>query len=109
MYKKVVQISVVLSLFLLGFSFVSGQDKATKMQSAKGELVSVDTTASLLTIKTADGQELQFQFNDQTEISGAQDEVAGLATSEGSQVSIEYRTEEGHNLAVRITVSPRAG
>lgn len=108
MLKKVTQISVVLSMFLLGLSFVAGQDEG-KTQRAQGELLSVDTTASLLTIKTEDGSKLEFQFNDQTEISGAQDEVAGLATSEGSQIAVEYKTEGGHNVALRITVSPRAG
>ena len=70
--------------------------------SASGELVKVDATAKTLTIK-ADGRDQQFSFNDQTKITGAQG-AAGLATMEGSQVTVMYGKDR---VASEIRVSPK--
>ena len=70
--------------------------------SASGELVKVDATAKTLTIK-ADGREQQFAFNEQTKITGAQG-AAGLATMEGSQVTVMYGKDR---TATEIRVAPK--
>jgi Cu/Ag efflux protein CusF len=70
--------------------------------SASGELVKVDATAKSLTIK-ADGRDEQFTFNDQTKITGAQG-AAGLATMEGSQVTVMYGKDR---VASEIRVTPK--
>jgi Cu/Ag efflux protein CusF len=70
--------------------------------SASGELVKVDATAKTLTIK-ADGRDQQFSFNEQTKITGAQG-AAGLATMEGSQVTVMYGKDR---TATEIRVSPK--
>ena len=45
-----------------------------------GDLVDVDTTAKTLAVKVADGSEVKFKYTDTTEITGAKDGAAGLAT-----------------------------
>jgi hypothetical protein len=70
--------------------------------SASGELVKVDATAKSLTIK-ADGRDQEFTFNDQTKITGAQG-AAGLATMEGSQVTVMYGKDR---VASEIRVTPK--
>jgi Cu/Ag efflux protein CusF len=70
--------------------------------SASGELVKVDATAKTLTIK-ASGKDEQFTFNDTTKITGAQG-AAGLATMEGSQVTVMYGKDR---VASEIRVAPK--
>ena len=50
------------------------------------------STAKTLTIK-ADGRDQEFAFTEQTKITGAQG-AAGLATMEGSQVTVMYTTKD---------------
>ena len=76
--------------------------QAAQPTSASGELVKVDATAKTLTIK-ADGRDQQFSFNDQTKITGAQN-AAGLATMEGSQVTVMYGKDR---TATEIRVTPK--
>jgi Cu/Ag efflux protein CusF len=70
--------------------------------SASGELVKVDATAKTLTIK-ADGRDQEFTFNEQTKITSAQG-AAGLATMEGSQVTVMYGKDR---VASEIRVTPK--
>ncbi len=77
---------------------------AARAAQAQGELVKVDADAKMITIKNAEGAELQFAFNDKTEVVGAQDGVAGLATKAGTKVTVEYTEEGGAKTAARIAV-----
>ena len=70
--------------------------------SASGELVKVDATAKSVTIK-AGGKDELFTFNDSTKITGAQG-AAGLATMEGSQVTVMYGKDR---VASEIRVTPK--
>ncbi len=80
-------------------------DKAT--QKVEGELLSVDDAAKSLTVKTADGQEVKIAYTDQTEISGAKDQAAGLATATGSKVSITVTGEGEARTATKIKITPK--
>ena len=79
---------VGLPLTAAGQAPPAGEPPAAQAQasSASGELVKVDATAKSITVK-ASGKDEQFTFNDQTKITGAQG-AAGLATMEGSQVTV---------------------
>ena len=77
-------------------------DQAAQATSASGELVKVDATAKTVTVK-ASGKDEQFTFNDQTKITGAQG-AAGLATMEGSQVTVMYGKDR---VASEIRVTPK--
>lgn len=81
------------------------EQSAARASRAQGELVKVDADAKMITIKNAEGAELQFAFNDKTEVSGEQGGVAGLATKAGTKVTVEYTEEGGAKLATRIAVS----
>jgi Cu/Ag efflux protein CusF len=76
--------------------------QAAQATSASGELVKVDATAKTLTVK-ADGRDQEFTFNDQTKITGAPN-AAGLATMEGSQVTVMYGKDR---VASEIRVTPK--
>jgi Cu/Ag efflux protein CusF len=99
---------------IVGVPLVAGAAQAQQPQqaaqpveasSASGELTKVDVTAKTVTIK-ADGRDQQFAFNDDTKITGASG-AAGLATMEGSQVTVMYTTKDGAQTATEIRVTPK--
>ena len=74
--------------------------------TASGELTDVDAKASTITVKTAT-DEMKFRFDDSTKVTGAQKAVAGLATSKGSQVTVQYKKDGANNIATMINVSEK--
>ena len=69
-----------------------------------GELSRVNPDAKTIGVKTANGVEMVFQYNDTTMVSGAEKSVAGLATMSGAQVTVTYKAEGSNNVATRIEV-----
>jgi len=115
--KKINLLTAVPLFVLLLVSFVPGgfaQDQQTphqhdsqqmsQDQSISGELKSVDPDAKQITITTADGSDVQFVYNDQTQCTGAQDTVEGLSANSGSKLTVYYRDENQQKVATRIEV-----
>jgi len=75
-----------------------------KAQIVEGELVKVDAAAKTLSVKTTKG-EMEFRYNDQTQISGAEGGVEGLATQSGAPVKVHFDTAS--KTATRIEVGKR--
>ncbi len=75
----------------------------------RGELVSVDATAKSLTVKTADNTEVKFLYDDKTEIAGAKDGAAGLATMTSGRVTVHFieDAQAKTKLATRVIVEPK--
>jgi len=70
---------------------------------ASGELVKVDTAAKTISIKTEQGGDMKFNYNDATKVVGA-DGVAGPATTSGTKVVVKYRTQGQMLVATEIEV-----
>lgn len=86
------------------------QYKASDKMSSKkleGELLSVDDATKTLSIRTKDGSEVKVAYNEQTQISGATDQAAGLATAAGSKVKVEFSGEGEARTATKITVEAK--
>ena len=80
---------------------------ADHAQKMTGELLSVDPTTKMLTIKSEDGRESKFSYTDQTVISGVKEQAAGLATAAGSKVTVEYTGSGDSMVATKIKVQPK--
>ena len=76
--------------------------------TATGELVSIDAKESTMKVKTATG-EVTIKYDDDTKVSGASRNTAGLATMSGSQVTVRYKKDGATNVASNIEVKPAAG
>jgi hypothetical protein len=76
--------------------------------TATGELVSIDAKDSTMKVKTATG-EVTIKYDDDTKVTGASRNTAGLATMSGSQVVVRYKKEGASNVASSIEVKPAAG
>lgn len=75
--------------------------------TASGDLVSVDSKAETLSVKTSTG-EMTFKYNDDTKITGSSKGAAGLATMTGSAVTISYKKDGASNIATSIDVKASA-
>ena len=67
----------------------------------------VDATAKTITIKGADGVETEFAYTATTEVPGASDGVAGLATKSGSKVTVHFTSDMGKKTATKIEVGDK--
>ena len=107
MFKGWIAAAAVVAFVGLPLTASAGQaappaDQAAQATSASGELVKVDATAKSITVKAAGKDEL-FTFTESTKITGAQG-AAGLATMEGSQVTVMYGKDR---VASEIRVTPK--
>jgi hypothetical protein len=76
-----------------------------KTQFAKGELKSVDSVKRTLTLASGE----VFLYNEQTRVTGAQSAVAGLATTSGPELTIQYITKGADRIAISIEVAGGRG
>lgn len=83
------------------------QAAAQETSTAQGELVDVNATARTLSIKTATTT-MEFRYDDQTKVTGAQKGVAGLATMAGTPLTIQYRKDGtiNHALTIEVRAAP---
>jgi len=82
-------------------ALAQGQEKASIVQ---GELSKVDPASKTLWVKTDKG-EMEFRYNDQTQISGAEGGAEGLATQSGAPVKVHF--DAASKTATRIEVGKR--
>lgn len=80
------------------------QEPSGAILMAQGQLVKVDTDAKLIEIRTPANTSMSFAYTDETKVIGADENVAGLATKEGTQVSIHYQKQAQTNVAVQIDI-----
>ena len=88
-------------LILVQPALAQGQEKASIVQ---GELSKVDPASKTLWVKTDKG-EMEFKYNDQTQISGAEGGAEGLATQSGAPVKVDF--DAATKTATRIEVGKR--
>jgi len=110
-------VAVATGLFMAGLAHASaqqpdrapGQDQSRERApeaaaSISGELTRVDAQAMAFSVKATAGAEMVFKYDEKTVVTGAQNTVAGLATSRGSDVTVQYRKDAGGNIASKIEV-----
>jgi biopolymer transport protein ExbD len=90
----------------------SQDQQAPRQQAPKsvtGDLVKVDAESKSLTVKIASGSEQEFKYDDKTEVSGAKDGVAGLATMKEGRVTVHFKedAETKAKTATKIEILPR--
>ena len=85
------------------------QKPAGQAQTARGEIVSLDATGKMLTIKMTDGTEQKVQYNDETKVTGERGGVAGLAKMSGRQVVVHFNTQGANRVAREIEVQGASG
>ena len=104
-------------LFIGGVAPVSAQQdqktpdesrgKREEPASITGELTRVNPASMTFSVKSASGAEMLFKYDERTIVTGAETNVAGLATSNGSVVTVTYRNDNAGNMASKIEVQAK--
>lgn len=69
-------------------------EQAQEAQVAEGRLIEVDPDARTLTLEAADGARMDFTYSTETEVTGTEADVAGLAPMAGSNVTVHFQVAE---------------
>ncbi len=85
-----------------------GQEKAAEAKTFEGQLTKVDATAKSISVKGSSGPEMQFSYDERTQVLGPVKDVQGLAGNSGTPLKVTYRQDKGANLATRIEVLEKA-
>jgi Cu/Ag efflux protein CusF len=91
---------------LLAFSvieFVGNTLAATKVEEVTGEIVSVDLTANMLTIKTKK-EEMNIHVTEKTQITMGKEQKQLSDLKPGEKVKAHYTISNGKDLAERVMV-----
>ena len=94
-------------LVLMVFSAIAvyaAPQQAQGQKTLEGVLTSLDASNHMLRVMGTDNKEWVFVYTDETQVSGPDKSVQGLAGKSGTKVKITYRVEQGKNLATEIEV-----
>jgi hypothetical protein len=105
--KRAFIVITAAALMLSALPALAQQSAQPQAAMAQGQLQKVDATAKILVIRTAQGAQMEFRFTEETKVTGAEGEVAGLATKAGSDVTVKYIQQEKANVATEIHVLPK--
>ena len=107
---KVVSKCLVVLMVFSAIAVYAGQNRtpqqAQGQKAFEGVLTSIDTNNHMIRAMGADNKELQFVYTDETQVTGPEKSVQGLAGKSGTKLRITYRVEQGRNLATNIEVLP---
>ena len=72
----------------------------------EGDLVRVDAEAKKIVVKTADAGDVEFVYDENTEVTGAKDGAAGLVTMKEGRVTVHFTEDGGTKTATKIVIDP---
>jgi hypothetical protein len=105
---KVVSKCLVVLMVFSAMAVYAGQGKAPEQaqgqRTFEGVLTSIDTNSHMLKVMGADKKESQFAYTDETQVTGPEKSIQGLAGKPGTKLKITYRVEQGRNVATNIEV-----
>jgi hypothetical protein len=90
------------AVLLVAQPLVSGQ--AAEQKVFEGQLTKVDAAAKSISVKGSTGPEMQFTYDDHTQVIGPENDIQGLAGKSGTSLKVSYREENGVNMATRIEI-----
>jgi hypothetical protein len=100
-----IPVALALMVFVAGAGLVAQeQAEPREPMQIQGELIEVDTENRVIVVRTAAETPMRFQYNDETEIAGAQESVAGLATAQNARVTVHFTQEGDVRTASKVEV-----
>ena len=83
------------------------QEEKKPLEPVTGELLSLDTNARTLVIRTTADTEMKFSFSEETAIVGVDKGASGLATVSGAILTVTYQEHGSANVATKIEVKAK--
>lgn len=97
-------LAVFFSMLLLFAGNLLAVDTAA--MTLQGELISVNPDSHTFIVRDSQQNKVEFTYSEQTEISGASENIEGLAGDEGHTVTVYYTTEGSKKMATKVEVRP---
>jgi len=82
--------------------------QAAEQKVFEGQLTKVDAAAKSISVKGTTGPEMQFIYDEDTQVIGPAQDIQGLAGKDGTPLKVSYRQEKGINVATRIEILEKA-
>lgn len=103
--QRALAVFVALVMVLGAAPYLAAQESAP----VQGQLVSVDTEAQSLIVQTEAGEQVEFRYTAETQVTGAEEDVAGLASMSGANVTVHSAVDadSGARVATSIEVHPQ--
>lgn len=97
--------TLLLAFLIIDLAWYALAAAETEVEEVIGKIISLDTTATMVTIKTKQG-EMSFYINEKTQITMGREEQLFSDLKVGQKVKVHYTTAEGKEVAERIMVKP---
>ena len=94
----------VCAILVMLVTFASGVSFAQDAKVFEGTLMGVDPNLRVLTLKAGD-TEMQFTYNEQTELVGPEKDGQPIAVKQGSKLKVYYKESDKLNVAMKIEVT----
>jgi hypothetical protein len=103
MRSLVTLLALGVAVLLVAQPLVYGQAQA-EQKVFEGQLTKVDAAAKSISVKGSTGPEMQFMYDDHTQVVGPEKDIQGLAGKSGAPLKVSYRQDKGVNVATRIEI-----
>jgi hypothetical protein len=97
--------ALFLAFLVIDLAWYSPVAAETEVEEIIGKIVSLDTSATMVTIKTKQG-EMSFCVNEKTQITMGREKRIFSDLKVGEKVKVHYIIVEGEKVAERIMVKP---
>lgn len=84
-----------------------GRQQQAQVEVVEGELLEVDPDSRTISVRAPGGGELQFNYTNETVITGADEQTQGLATIEGAHVRVFFTRSDEAYTATRVVVESK--
>jgi hypothetical protein len=95
--------ALLLAFLVIDLAWYALAAAETEVEEVIGKIISLDTTATMVTIKTKQG-EMSFYINEKTQITMGREEQLFSDLKVGQKVKVHYIIAEGKEVAKRIMV-----
>jgi hypothetical protein len=102
---KVVSKCLLVVLVFSAIAVYAAPQQAQGQRALEGVLTSIDANNHMLRVMATDNKEWVFIYTDQTQVTGPEKSVQGLAGKSGTKLRITYQVEQGKNVATSIEVA----
>ena len=101
---KVVSKCLLVVMVFSAMAVYAAPQQPQGQRALEGVLTSIDANNHMLRVMGTDNKEWVFVYTDETQVSGPDKSVQGLAGKSGTKLRITYRVEQGKNVATDIEV-----
>ena len=84
-----------------------GREQRAQVEVVEGELLEVDPDSRTISVRAPGGGELQFNYTNETVITGADEQTQGIATIEGAHVRVFFTWSDEAYTATRVVVESK--